>query len=375
MNNVWFYNGMEEIYNGCKKNEITSIVVQDGITYIPKKEFQEMEQLESVTLPKNNSTTLVRIEAYAFHACRKLKSIHLPSSSLQEIGDNAFLGCISLKSIHLPSSLQKLGTGVFWDCHSLQSITIPSSLTKIEAYTFVGCKSLTNINLSSSSNNIQSIDKGAFYGCVSLSSIYLPSSVTIIESDSFAKCTNLKSIHLPSSIQHIGQFAFSKCTSLVSINIPPSLLTVGKGSFQNCTSLESIHIQSNVKDIIRHSTSTHNCAMTLLRDIIKINPRVAQSPCTNDSIMPLHLLLMFGYVQRRDSTYDLVMAAPFTLSIRDPIYKFYPFLLAACTPRIESFEKNRKGYVEVEHIETIYILLRNAPCILNILVSKLINVK
>ena len=76
---------------------------------------------------------------------------------------------------------------------------------------------------------------------------------------------------------------------------------------------------------------------------------------------------MFGYVQDNYNIHDLVKVAPKSLTARDPVYKLYPFLLAACNPR--KLKLNDLIDFEKEHIETIYILLREAPWVMDILMS------
>ena len=93
------------------------------------------------------------------------------------------------------------------------------------------------------------------------------------------------------------------------------------------TSIESIKIQASIDDI-----KNHNFVMRIYRDVVQWNPRVASSPSTNEGVLPLHLLLMFGYVQDNYNIHDLVKVSRKSLTARDPVYKLYSFLLAACNP-------------------------------------------
>ena len=105
--------------------------------------------------------------------------------------------------------------------------------------------------------------------------------------------------------------------------------------------------------------------MELLRDVVMENPRLATSPCIQDCcLLPIHLLLMFG-TAHGNQLQKLVQAASKSLTVRDPIYHFYPFLLAACHPRriITDVVEDK------QHIETIFFLLREAPWIIDVLLT------
>lgn len=152
-------------------------------------------------------------------------------------------------------------------------------------------------------------------------------------------------------------------------------------------------IESSIEQINR------NVVDFLVYDIVFQNPQLAKTPFTADSCLPLHLILMFGrpsfYNYRvpggasctavssaplallfgRTSTYEslictLVRAAPSSLTVCDPFYNMYPFLLAACTPRCVEPELRS---LQPQDLDTIYMLLREAPWVIDILLPNIRN--
>ena len=58
-------------------------------------------------------------------------------------------------------------------------------------------------------------------------------------------------------------------------------------------------------------------------------PLIAEAPCTVDGLLPLHYLLLNGFIF---GCTDILTAAPDVLSMQDPVENLYPFLLAAHGP-------------------------------------------
>ena len=121
--------------------EISTVIINEGITAIGEDCFSYMPNLITVNLPE----------------------------SLLSIGYGAFQNCISLKNIELPSRLEILGQDVFFGCSSLERITIPEKISIIPYGTFMGCINLSTVSLP---NGIWSIESAGFAGCESLLTVY-----------------------------------------------------------------------------------------------------------------------------------------------------------------------------------------------------------
>lgn len=168
-----------------KKDRIKSILIEEGVTRIGDKAFNNAEKLEKVTLPE----------------------------TLSEIGGYAFFRCTSLSEIDIPSKLTSIEYAAFEGCRALEQILLPDTLTTLQPYAFSDCLSLKSINIP---NCITNISMEAFSGCP-LETLYLPESVTRIDNSAFSGC-KLQTVDLPARIEYIGTNAFD-CSTLTEINV------------------------------------------------------------------------------------------------------------------------------------------------------------
>lgn len=136
------------------RDYITSIVIEDKITYISIAAFDSCKALKSVTIPEGVTT----IETAAFINCTSLTGITIPKS-VKTIKNEAFEGCKALKNVVIPGSVTTLGDSAFKDCTNLKTVDIPKSV-KYLADTFDGCTSLTTINYAGTEEEWKKINDG-----------------------------------------------------------------------------------------------------------------------------------------------------------------------------------------------------------------------
>ncbi|MBQ9209633.1 MAG: leucine-rich repeat domain-containing protein [Oscillospiraceae bacterium] len=223
------------------KSDITSVVIENGVTSIHLYAFYGCTSLTSVTIPDS----VTSIDFNAFDGCTGLTSIKLPDS-VTSIRDGAFQNCENLTSVKIPNSLKSITEGAFRNCAALTSITIPDSVTSIGSYAFDGCAALTSLTIP---NSVTSIGSYAFQSCTGLTSITIPDSFTSITEGAFRNCAALTSITIPNSVTSIGDFAFDGCTGLTSIAIPDGVTSIGGFAFRGWTGLTSIAIPDGVTSI------------------------------------------------------------------------------------------------------------------------------
>jgi len=214
------------------KEDITTLVVEPGVTQIGSYAFYDCDGLTSVSLPAG----LTKIGESAFEACKNLTSITIPEG-LIELGKFAFVYCTGLTNVSLPASLRTIATGAFQYCSSLTSVTVPSSVTELGVYVFAYCDDLTSVSLP---NGLQEIPGGTFDGCARLSDITLSEGLTSIGMLAFRDCIGLTSVTIPKNVTEIGDWAFEHCSNLSSIHFPASLQTINY-SFPGCSSLRDVY--------------------------------------------------------------------------------------------------------------------------------------
>ena len=210
--------------------EITKIVIPEGVTSISK---------------------------YAFYNCDSITNVTVPSS-ITSIGEDAFQGCKSLSEVHISdiASWCNITFGnyasnpLFHAKHlylkgkEVTVLTIPKDVTSIGCYTFSGCTNLTKITIPS---NVTSIGAGAFADCTKLNKITIPSNVTSIGCYTFSNCPNLKTIKIPSGVTSIGAGAFEGCSGLTSITIPSNVKSIGRCAFHGCKRLKTVKFEKHSK--------------------------------------------------------------------------------------------------------------------------------
>lgn len=253
------------------KEQITDVIVGDGITTLGERNFSNYSELKTVTI----EGALSKISASAFEKCGKLKSIaatgavnatgkrliQLGKCAFKECtglesvevtgrlatGENAFAGCTSLRSIKVKEAdMALLGAYTFLNCAKLTEVDIPGRLL-IQEGAFGECTSLKNFDFS----NVSSIGKLAFYNCSSLESIDIPKTqfITGISESAFYSCSSLKSIVLPENITAVGNNAFYGCDGVTSLRIPGTVQSIGENAFSSCKNLKELVIDEGVSNI------------------------------------------------------------------------------------------------------------------------------
>ena len=258
------------------KGDITSIIIENGVTSIGKYAFKDFTAITAL----NDLPSSVTILGYqSFNGCTSLTSVTIPQN-VTKTGDGLFGGCSSLTTVvwnaeNCTTSLKSDGSDIAlstsWNpfygtpprstitsftfgsnvevipaglCSSMTnitSITIPSSVVTIGNDAFKGCSKITTITIPSSVN---SIGTSAFQSCSVLANITIPQGVTTIGNNTFDGCATLKAITIPSSVTSIGNYAFRNCSTMVRVNFPSALTSIGTSAFENTPKLKSIPLAS-----------------------------------------------------------------------------------------------------------------------------------
>ncbi|MBQ3118707.1 MAG: leucine-rich repeat protein [Clostridia bacterium] len=101
------------------RNEISKIVVGEGITYISDSAFADFRLAKEVVLPNSLRT----IGPAAFITCTSLETLTLPYK-ITEIQDGAFVNCESMKAITIPGSIIEIADDAFYNCYNVSIVGV-----------------------------------------------------------------------------------------------------------------------------------------------------------------------------------------------------------------------------------------------------------
>ena len=167
------------------KEEIKTLIIQDGVT---------------------------AIGTYAFLGCARLRQVTLPGS-VTAIGTCAFSYCFELRSVHIPGSVTAIGNEAFKNCRELTSVVIPGSVTSIGERAFAGCRKLTSVIIPDPVTTVN------------------PGSVIEISKSAFASCRRLTSVTNHGAIpQNIDSWAFAYDPGAITLRVPSSALDAYKSA-------------------------------------------------------------------------------------------------------------------------------------------------
>ena len=241
--------GIMESYRGLNehapwydcKDEITSVVIQPGITTIGDYSFIDCRKIESVVIPDG----IITIGVHAFSSCSQLKDVALPDS-VEKINFAAFYCCSSITSMTIPERVVYIGQNAFAGCSRMTSIRLPLSLASIDLDAFASCRSLTDVYYAGNYEQAHSIQINTgssdllnaewHYNSLSIDFdtledvLYLPQSIVDICDEAFTH-TQAQVIVIPDGCSSIGNRAFANMSKLKYVVIPASVSSIADDAF------------------------------------------------------------------------------------------------------------------------------------------------
>jgi hypothetical protein len=242
------------------RSNITSVVIESGVTHIGNNAFTDCRNLATVTFAAGSQLT--SIGDLAFYYCNNsLNTITIPAS-VQTIGSNAFNSCSNLATVTFAtgSQLTTIENSAFDKCSALTAFTVPSGVTSIGDGAFSNCRSLATINVEAGNTSFSS-DGGVLFNYDktiliqypignSRTAYTIPGGVRTIGSHAFYLNKNLTSVTIATSVQTICDNAFSQCLCLATVAFAPcsQLESIGVNAFRYCA-LTSVTIPASVTSI------------------------------------------------------------------------------------------------------------------------------
>ena len=220
------------------KQQITTVILPDGITKIGLGAFKNCTNLTSINIPEG----VTGIESNTFNGCTSLNNIVLPQS-VSFIRSQAFRDCTGLTAINIPDNVTTIGNHAFRNCTALTAIAIPDKVTSINKCAFYDCSALTTLTLGSGLTEIQ---EEAFRNCTSLTDVTIPATVTAIGDFAFYRCSSIASLMIENSAAEIGKGAFYECAAMTTAVLGDRITGIGVEAFYGCTVLFSVDIPATV---------------------------------------------------------------------------------------------------------------------------------
>ncbi len=191
-----------DLFAGCE--ELTELILEDGVCHIPDKLAFGCSKLIHVRLPGHPlSVGRHPLEGTAFLAQwrkqvrlqqkgewsasdgifwdgRDLEGVVYLSSGIHTIAGGAFYGNTNITEMIVPESVTWIGRGAFKGCRGLRRVCLPVDMTHVEAEVFAGCENLLDVvTLKNTAPRWQSVGERAFYRCTGLRSVSLEDAVCI----------------------------------------------------------------------------------------------------------------------------------------------------------------------------------------------------
>ncbi len=234
-------------------DEITDVIIEDGVTSICQQAFLNCKALRNVIM----ADSVLEISPISFYGCNNIETIYL-SQNLITIGYQAFQRCKSLQSLDIPASVQHIDGNAFMECgflninvdsnnkyySDIDGVLFDKSQTELIAYAKDAANPVYNIP-----DTTKYIKAGSFEGCADLVGVSIPNSVIEIEENAFFSCSGLRNITIPNSVKSIGKSAFQGCSSLTDVTLSYGMTEVVGGTFWGCTNITNIFIPNSIKKI------------------------------------------------------------------------------------------------------------------------------
>jgi hypothetical protein len=217
-------------YTACKA-DITSVVMQQGVTSVGDGAFSGFPALTSVTA----AASVKSVGILAFAGCSKLRDVHFQGTGitvnangfshctgltalpagLGSLEMRAFFGCTGLTALNLYEGITYLDWAVFGGCSGAKSLSLPKSLTRVEFSAFDGCTGIETITAAEGSSLFSARDN------LLVSSVYGGGKALVL-----AGRNKTGTVAVPDGVTEIEPTAFAGCTGVTAVSVPASVTAI-----------------------------------------------------------------------------------------------------------------------------------------------------
>ncbi len=289
------------------RQQITSLVIGDKVTFIPSYLCYEMNKLPYVDIP----ASVTSIGNHAFDGCSKWagQNIVIPND-VMTLGDYAFANC-NLATITIGSKVNSIGkyafmgsdnvTAVYNEAATPQSITanVFGDLDKSACDLYVPEASIPAYKAANVWKNFRSFNptclqgsgttgdnlkwtlscsgklsitgtgaiphystyQGEYYQlCTApwfgeskpnhtVKTAEISDGITSVGAYTFWQCQDMTDVYIPNTVTSIGEYAFYYNKALKAVTLSDNIESIGQQAFTQCTSLTSLTLPIHLKSI------------------------------------------------------------------------------------------------------------------------------
>ncbi|MBR6032138.1 MAG: leucine-rich repeat domain-containing protein, partial [Bacteroidaceae bacterium] len=228
-----------EAFNYC--TGLTSVTIPESLTHVDVRAFYNCAGLTAVHITDLAAWCKIEFQwDYATSSSNPLCNAHhlylngeevtdlVIPDGVTSIGRYAFDNCTGLTSVTIPDGVTRIRPEAFRNCSNLTSITIPPSMKTIDSSPFVWCRNLNAVHIS---------DIAAWCGI----SFQAASDVFCYGAHLYLNGEEVKDLVIPDGVASIGGWSFLNCSQLTSVTIPESVTVIGDEAFEKCTNLTDVY--------------------------------------------------------------------------------------------------------------------------------------
>ena len=241
-----------------QKNQITDIVIEDGVTSVCDGAFDGYEKLLYVTV----SDSVTQLGEKAFANCSGLRMMFFygdkpvigsqcfanTGATVYHYSDNKTWPSGSIAKYMECMRTDYATSGIWGDNITWKyadNVLTFSGVGVMKGYSAqdimpweIFANQATKVVFEPGITHIANYTLICF---IRVNEVSIPNTVTSISWGAFSGCNALKNVTLPDGLEKIGDTAFKDCASLETISIPASVWKIGGDVFLNCTSLKTIY--------------------------------------------------------------------------------------------------------------------------------------